>query len=167
MSLSTIVKGINEMSVSNSTSSVSDSCLGKFPCQREKEEFPDWLFKVQAFLDAKGLYGVVTDAVPGLQRYNDVEIDKNDEDFVEYDFDSETGEEKKSRLDLTSKSKKAYNYIIQSLNKKQIELIRSVYQGNAHVVMNVLNKTYGIKKSTAATMSLYAKLNTNTKLSIK
>ena len=152
MSLNTTVT----MSNNNATEKESSNALCRFPDKREREEFPNWLFKVKAFLDAKGLLGMVNKPIPGLPDSVDEQVD---------DSGLDTPAKKAERKVVHVSAKRAYNFIIQSLNTKQIELIRNVYMGNAHVVMNVLQKTYGIIKSTNNTMTLFQKLNTNKKLS--
>ena len=62
MSLNTTVT----MSNNNATEKESSNALCRFPDKREREEFPNWLFKVKAFLDAKGLLGMVNKPIPGL-----------------------------------------------------------------------------------------------------
>jgi hypothetical protein len=155
MSLNTTVQG-NAMSTSTSSNAVSDLNALRFPAHREKEEFPTWLFRIRAELDSKDLWSVVSKPVKGLQEYREIEST--------YDLSKETGEQKKKRMELEGKSKKAYNILIQSLTRKQIALVQPVFQGNAHIVMKVLENNYGIKKNTNTTMSLFSKLSNNKKI---
>ena len=152
---------------SNSTvvAKESSNSLAKFPFSREKEEFPDWIFKLESFFDARELLEVVNKPIRGLKEFRsrNEERSKSEQEESEEEIVEELNENDKKKFNaLLLKSKKAYNYIIQSLNKKQIELIRGVEL--AYVVLKTLKRTYGIIKSTTSTMSLFTKLNTNKKL---
>lgn len=156
MSLNTTVSMSTVSSVKES-----NDVLCRFPSQREREEFPDWLFKAEAFFAAKSLTAVVEQPVDGIGKYKNNIGEENDEDQDESEENNQqlSKTEKEKRELLATRSRKAYNYIIQSLNKKQIELVRNVCQGNAYLVMQVLKKTYGMNKSTSTTMTLFNKLN--------
>ena len=145
------------MSNSLNTSSVvsvkeSADSLPRFPVQREREEFRDWLFKAEAFMAAKDMTDVVFKQVTGIRRYrsnSDINGSDNDDENVNNDLDGLTSQQVKHRTASILKSKKAYNYLIQSLNIKQIELVRQIESGNAYLVMSTLIKTYGMLKTTS------------------
>ena len=57
------------------------------------------------------------------------------------------------------KMNRAYAVLLQSLNSKQLALIEQVQFGNAHEVWTVLNKAYGVVKTTDTQVSLLDQLH--------
>ena len=136
-------------SSSNSSSSVS---IEKFPANgRETNDFRDWLFKAEAVLLSRKMLDVVNAPVLGLP------LKKGGKDVVPASCNTDA--KKNARNNQISLSEKAYSLIVNSLLPKQIEMVRDVFQGNAHEVMNVLKRAYGIHLSTASVMATFAALN--------
>ncbi len=169
------------------TNDTSRDVLCRFPTTREREEFPDWLFKAEAFFGAKAMLDVVFKPVSGIPQLrsengaaaiiNTAAADVNTSSASSQSTGGSSSSSQSATIVTGSStsnsiiksdillSQKAYNYIIQSLHKKQLELVRGIYPGNAFMVMSALKKTYGIIKSTTTIMSLFNKLNNNKKLS--
>ena len=75
-----------------------------------------------------------------------------------------SNEDDSSIEELNKSSDLAYNWIIQSIHDKQIDLIRHIHPGNAYAVMKVLDDNYGQIKSSISNLSLLSKLSDNKKL---
>jgi hypothetical protein len=142
--------------VSVSVQPASNDALQKFPAQRERLEFPNWLFKANAFFAAKQLTDVVNH--PIISDDDRDRDDLDDTNFIGANLDQ------KKLTELRQSAKRAYNYIIQSLHPKQIQLVSQIPVGDAYTVMKTLKSNYGIIKSTATIMSLLSKLHLNRKL---
>ena len=113
---------------SSSTVGVSTT-IEKFPSNgRETADFRDWLFKAEAVLLSRKMLNVVNDGVPGLP------LKQGEIDVVPSSCNDD--EKKKKRAAKKSLSEAAYSLIVNSLLPKQIEMVRDVFQGNAHEAMN-------------------------------
>jgi hypothetical protein len=144
----------------------SNNSLCRFPSIREREEFPNWLFKAEAFFAAKNMSVVVSRPIYTMPLYAS-HLNDNDRSKIKGNDNSDTTKvigknlSKTQLFQLKSLSNKAYHHIIQSLNMKQIELVRHIHIGNAYMVMKILKQNYDVIKSTSSSMSLFMKLNTN------
>ena len=135
-------------SISQSGSSVS---IEKFPSNgRETSDFRDWLFKAEAVLLSRNMLDVVNEPILGSP------LKRSEVDVVPVSCD--TAAKKEHRAKLKRLSTAAYSLIVNSLLPKQIEMVRDVFQGNAHEVMNVLKSAYGIHLSTASAMATFSSL---------
>jgi hypothetical protein len=134
--------------------------LSKFPSERERFEFPDYLLKAESFFSAKDMLDVInTPIVPETRAASDTTV------YLGVELVGKTDKASIEKLQaLRNKSNKALNYIIQSLHRKQLELIRHLKPLNAYNALNVLKKNYGIIKSTNTALSLMSSLNANRKL---
>ena len=152
---------MSSSSTINVTTSSSNDALSKFPVARERLDFGDWLFKAEMFFAAKDMLDVInTPVVPEVRAANDATV------YLGVEFVGKTDKSSVEKLQaLRIKASKALNYIIQSLHKKQLELVRHLRPLNAYNVMSVLKKNYDIIKSTNTTLSLMSLLNDNRKLS--
>jgi hypothetical protein len=181
MSLSTMSNNNSLNNSNTSTVKESNDVLCRFPAQREREEFPDWLFKAEAYFAAKNMLDIIRQPIHNMPAYRSSTSTSTSNSSTSSTSSSSVDNESHESYDagvsfvgknlnhiqyeqLVHKAAKAYNYLIQSLNNKQIELVRHVYQGNAYMVMHRLKKNYGIIKSTTTTMALLGKLNTNRKI---
>ena len=133
--------------------------LPKFPVERERQEFPNWMFKVESFLAARHLLEVIKKPVVNKESNDTIVGTDEDEENVFLGVNTSVAEYQA----LVDKSMRAYDYIVQSLHTKQVDLIRGVATGNAYMVMKKLRKSYDLIKSTTTTMTLLSKLNTNRK----
>ena len=143
---------MSESSVSSS-SQMNVSSIEKFPSNgRETADFRDWLFKAEAVLLSRNMLVVVKSPIAGLP------VKQGEADVVPADCNTDAKRTKRAQLKALSAT--AYSLIVNSLSQKQIELVRDVYQGNAHEVMNVLKRSYGVHLSTASAMATFAALLT-------
>jgi transposase InsO family protein len=152
--------------MSNSSSSISDvsadssNKLPAFPSSREREDFPYWLFKAEAFLMAKGLLSYIKSPVYGITNGRDDEEFEADS-AIKYLGNSSDIKQLKIHQ---SNAGKAYNYIVQTLHPKQIELINNVTPGNAYIVMTKLKSTYGLTRTSNTHGTLLITLTENRKI---
>ena len=149
-------KNMSQSSVSSSSSNQSNvgtvGALEKFPSNgRETADFRDWLFKAEAVLLSRNMLDVVNEPILGSP------LKRSEVDVVPVSCD--TAVKKEHRAKLKRLSATAYSLIVNSLLPKQIEMVRDVFQGNAHEVLNVLKSAYGIHLSTASAMATFAALN--------
>jgi hypothetical protein len=145
----------NDSSISLSVQSSSSEVFPKFPSSRERLEFSDWLIRANAFFGSKALSDVVSRPI-----ITDEDRDRTDlspDDYIGINLS------KKELAELRQKASRAYNYLIQSLQKKQLALISHIPPGDAYSVMKTLKDNYGIIKSTTSIMSLLTKLHLNRK----
>jgi len=143
-----------------STQQLKDA-LPKFPVERERQQFPNWIFKVESFLAARNMLDVVKKPIVNMASNEEIVIAANEDEHDVY-LGVDLGEREMAAL--ISKSMQAYDYIVQSLHTKQVDLIRGISTGNAYMVWKKLKKSYGIIKSTTTIMTLLSKLNMNRKL---
>jgi hypothetical protein len=157
MSLNAAMSSNDSSNLSVSVQSSSNDVLPKFPSQRERQEFRNWMFKVESFFAAKNMTDVINHRI-----ISDDERDRgdlNDDHVLGIKLTA-------SQLnELRMRANKAYNYIIQSLNPKQIQLVSQIPIGDAYTVLKTLKNNYGIIKSTTTIMSLLSKLHLNRKTS--
>jgi len=156
----------NNNAQSNHSSSTSSSdALVKFPSSNERASFDDWLFRAEVFLRAKGMLDVVRQPIFNLpEEKNGVFIRRANIQYLGLD-DNDVLVDDKSRAKIADHSNKAFNYIVSSLPDKHLEIVKSVYDGNAFILMTKLKSTFGPIKSAVSTVALMMKLNANIKLS--
>ena len=110
-----------------STQQLKDA-LPKFPVERERQQFPNWIFKVESFLAARNMLDVVKKPIVNMASNEEIVIAANEDEHDVY-LGVDLGEREMAAL--TSKSMQAYDYIVQSLHTKQVDLIRGISTGNA------------------------------------
>ena len=135
------------MSSSDSSSFLGDKDVPKFPSRRE--DFKHWRMVMQAYLNARGLW---SDAYTGstVNSTNSESSGKTEEELI-------GNSAKKNQLI-------AYSLLLKSFNKKQLELVESIPNGNAIEVWQALVRSYGVNKSTETRISLIEKLNSLNKV---
>lgn len=148
------------VNVVDNDSSSSSTKFPQFPSSREREEFDNWKFKVDSFLTARSLLSVIEHPIALLP-------DEKDKPFSHVEGQKYIGVSTvpTTRAKIIAKSNKVYDYLVQSLHPKQIELVRNVYVGNAYVVMSRLKSAYGHIISSTSQATLMTKLTNNRKSS--
>ena len=144
---------------SASSSSNSRNRLAKFPSTNERIAFGDWYFRAQAFFNAYNTLEVVETPIYKMPTFRDTKFElASGQTYLGF------GKPKTETEQLTKRSNDAYNDIVQSLQDKQVDLIRNIHIGNAYAVMAVLKSNYGQIKSSASNLTLLSKLSENRKI---
>ena len=129
------------MNTSTQQRASSSDALSKFPDDNERAKFPDWLIRAEIFFTAKGMIDVVQQPILDMPEAKDgVFID---DATVKYLGRNSRGVQVSNDTlkAITKRSRIAFNYITQSLPDKHLEVVKSVYIGNAYVLMNKLKST--------------------------
>jgi hypothetical protein len=152
----------NTHSQSRAAASSSDA-LPRFPDDNERASFPDWLTRAEIFFTAKGMIDVVEHPVMDMPELKNGVFAREDSlDYLGLDDEGNPVTETALKA-IVKRSNLAFNYITQSLPDKHLEVLKSIYIGNAYVLMNRLKGTFGVIKSAVSTVVLYQKLANNRK----
>lgn len=150
------------LSMSSSSSSSSSSSLSaqnndaretrennipRFPERRE--DFSEYVMRIEAYLDARELLEVVVRGVKGIPKDKVGTMDTAVIEATKLDSNA-------TRL---TKSKQASNIIIQSLPSKMIKIVSGVNVSNAYEMWNVLKRTQGLIKTTDTSNALLEQLH--------
>ena len=150
---------MNNNMINNNNMAI-DTGFPLFPAKRE--EFDNYKFLLDLYLEMRGLMNVVTNATSSLNGNQEAEKAKNN--------DSKNEEKNKSSSStqqaFSAESKRAYNIIIMSLSResKQIDLVKGIPRGDAAAVYKKLVDTYGVVQSSSNQSLIIEKLNDATKL---
>jgi len=136
----------NTHSQSRAAASSSDA-LPRFPDDNERASFPDWLTRAEIFFTAKGMIDVVEHPVMDMPELKNGVFAREDSlDYLGLDDEGNPVTETALKA-IVKRSNLAFNYITQSLPDKHLEVLKSIYIGNAYVLMNRLKGTFGVIKS--------------------
>ena len=142
----------------------SSDALPKFPIENERTSFPDWLIRAEIFFSAKGMTDVVDHPLANMpEMRSGVFIYDPNVTYIGYNSDGTVMSAAKLEA-IEKRSRQAFNYITQALPDKHLELVKSVYIGNAYMLMVKLKSTFGVIKSAVSTVVMYQKLYNNRKL---
>lgn len=122
-----------------STTDSSSSKMPPFPADREREQFPFYLYKGESYLRAKQLLDYINLPVYGISEVRG-------KPFIQdpsVTYLGSAGNAHKHQLNAS----KACDAIVQTLHPKQFTLINNITPGNAYAVMMKLKRTYGLEQS--------------------
>ncbi len=146
-------------SVKSSSNKSSSDSLDMFPSDGEERTlWPTWSYKSQALFMGKSLDMYLEKPLFKMPTLQGGEF--KEEDDVEYIMpDAAT-----SIALHKQRSAKVFGMLVQSLNEKQVKLIRDIKLGNAYAVWQRLHANYGTIVSAASNHSLKTTLSVNEKL---
>ncbi len=142
----------------------------KFPLSDERIHFDDWYYRAKIFFKSKTINSGQTNMLDVVVQPIINLPDEQDGAFVRRANVAYLGVDANDNVvndklynSIIDRSNKAFNYIVQSLPDKHLELIKPVYEGNAYALMQKLRAVFGPIKSAVSTVALMMKLNANKK----
>jgi hypothetical protein len=148
----------------NSSNINVDSNIPKIPMSRKG--YDDWRFMMECYLDVRGLKGLLYDS-SNIPPLNDTKTISSDT-IIKKDDKNESASSTTTPVPSSSSNtitytdyqrKRTYNILIQSLNSKQIKIIKHIKNLNIYLVWKKLKDTYGIIRTQSNEQSLIKQLN--------
>ena len=146
-----------------STDIMIDAGVPVFPHKREA--FNIWLFKMEAYLDQRGLLEVVRSATPALNDINNSSSVKSSPSSENTPSSQPSAQQQAAAADaMNLKRKSAYNILINSLkDDNHIGLVMGIPRGDAAAVFEKLKGVYGSVRSSSNKSLILKKITSASK----